>query len=215
MLTLNIGDMTTYQLATLLSIPVISGAIGWITNYLAVKMIFRPHRPWTIFGLITVQGLVPRRQAELAKSIGEVVERELVSHSDIERVLTDPAVHHELNRRISAHIDQLIKEKLATNPLFAMVLQGGFVEGIRDYLASHFTESLPEFVQVTVDHLQSRLDFQQLVEEKIIKFDLAKLEAIIYRISARELKSIEYLGGVLGFFIGLIQVAILLAAETA
>ena len=40
----------------------IGGIIGWSTNWLAVKMIFRPLQPWRLLWLIPIQGLVPRRQ---------------------------------------------------------------------------------------------------------------------------------------------------------
>ncbi len=68
----------------LISIPLISALIGWITNYLAVKMIFRPHIPIKILG-ITFHGILPKRKSALAHEIGETVERELISHDDIKK----------------------------------------------------------------------------------------------------------------------------------
>ena len=49
-----------------------------------------------------------------------------------------------------------------------------------------------------------------MVENKINEFDLLKLESIIISISRRELKQIEYLGGLLGFIIGILQGIIIL-----
>jgi uncharacterized membrane protein YheB (UPF0754 family) len=50
-----------------------------------------------------------------------------------------------------------------------------------------------------------------IVQEKIINFDLDRLEAVILKVSGTELKAIEILGGVLGFVIGLIQAGIMIA----
>jgi uncharacterized membrane protein YheB (UPF0754 family) len=60
-----------------------------------------------------------------------------------------------------------------------------------------------------VDRVEHKLDVSEIVRTKVEAFDLTKLEAIIHEVSARELKTIEVLGGVLGFLVGLVQVAIM------
>jgi uncharacterized membrane protein YheB (UPF0754 family) len=57
--------MTEPTLTTWIAVPAIGGVIGWITNWIAVKMIFRPLRPIRLLGF-RLHGLVPRRQADLA-----------------------------------------------------------------------------------------------------------------------------------------------------
>jgi uncharacterized membrane protein YheB (UPF0754 family) len=52
--------------------PFVGALIGWLTNYLAIKMLFRPRQPRFIFGLLC--RVIPRRQRDLALKIGEVVE---------------------------------------------------------------------------------------------------------------------------------------------
>src|SRR5690606_27819511 len=81
----------------LAGLPVIGGVIGYVTNFVAVRMIFRPRRPVRVFGM-TFQGLVPRRQDELAASIGRTVREHLFSHEDVQELLTRP----ETQARIEA-----------------------------------------------------------------------------------------------------------------
>ena len=69
-------------LSTWISGPLLGGLIGYVTNWLAVKMIFRPFKPRSFLG-IRVQGLIGKRQKELAASIGEAVGGHLLSHQDI------------------------------------------------------------------------------------------------------------------------------------
>ena len=57
--------------------------------------------------------------------------------------------------------------------------------------------------------LDRGLDVHRIVEEKVASFPIARLEALIIEVAARELRSIEVLGGVLGALIGLIQAALL------
>ena len=60
------------------------------------------------------------------------------------------------------------------------------------------------------DDLEGTIDFQAMVAEKMNSFDLERLETIILSLSKRELKHIEWLGGVLGGVIGILQALILL-----
>ncbi|HCX79706.1 MAG TPA: DUF445 domain-containing protein, partial [Firmicutes bacterium] len=57
--------------------PLLGGAIGWVTNYLAIKFLFRPRKPWRI-GPLVIQGVIPRRRKDLAAAVGQVVATELL-----------------------------------------------------------------------------------------------------------------------------------------
>ncbi|MHB8917959.1 MAG: DUF445 family protein, partial [Desulfocucumaceae bacterium] len=56
--------------------------------------------------------------------------------------------------------------------------------------------------------MRENVKFQSIVEARINNFSLERLEKMIVSVSARELKHIEILGGVLGFLIGLVQAVI-------
>jgi len=49
----------------------------------------------------------------------------------------------------------------------------------------------------------------EIIEQKVLQFDLVDLERIIYRVVGKELRHIELLGAVLGLLIGLLQALIL------
>ena len=79
-------------------LPFIGALIGWLTNYIAIKMLFHPREEKRILG-VRLQGVFPRRQQALAKKVGEVVATELVSGEDISRAMKDKARSKELARR--------------------------------------------------------------------------------------------------------------------
>ena len=56
--------------------------IGWFTNYLAIKLLFRPYKEMN-FIFFKIQGLIPKRKNEIIENIAEVVEQELISMTDI------------------------------------------------------------------------------------------------------------------------------------
>lgn len=192
---------------TEMSIPVIAALIGWVTNYIAVKMIFRPRVPINILGF-RLWGLVPKRQKELAQSIGETVEEKLISHKDVQEVLQHPKLIADAEHLISEEIDRFMKNFALGNPMVGMFLQGELAAQVKGMVTDQIKAGLPSFLDRMMVRVEGELDFKEIIRKKIEGFDLSTLEGIIYRISAKELKTIELLGGVLGFFVGIAQLTL-------
>ncbi|MFP4163082.1 MAG: DUF445 domain-containing protein [Chitinispirillaceae bacterium] len=190
-------------------IPFISAAIGWLTNYIAVKMIFRPRSEVRILGL-RIMGLIPKRKADLADKIADTVERELISHKDIRALTQNSDFHDRTGALIKTKIDEFVEAKVASNPLLSMFLTPDMTDKFTVVLMDELQKNIPHMIDHIYDTFEEKIDFRKIISEKINNFELERLEKIVYDISARELKSIEVLGGILGFFVGLVQLGILL-----
>ena len=77
------------KILTIISGPIIGAIIGIFTNYIAVKMLFRPYRAKYIGKLHVpfTPGIIPRRQPALAAALGRMVSEKLVRPEDIKRAL--------------------------------------------------------------------------------------------------------------------------------
>ena len=66
--------------------PIIGSVIGYVTNYIAVKMLFRPLKPIKIgsYTLPFTPGMIPKEQPRLAKAIGEIVGARLITKEVLE-----------------------------------------------------------------------------------------------------------------------------------
>jgi uncharacterized membrane protein YheB (UPF0754 family) len=194
----------------LVAIPIISALIGYVTNYIAVMMLFRPHKPRRL-AFLRLHGLVPRRQAEIAKSLGHLIERDLFSHDDIHAALQGKETADEAAAFLGEQVDQFIANMAEQNPMIGMFLQGDLLAQVKRMLANQMSDKFPAFMERVVERVEHKLDVSAIVQQKIEAFDISKLESVIYEVSARELKTIEILGGILGFVVGLAQVALLSA----
>lgn len=199
--------MTPTDLWTWIAIPALGGIIGWVTNWIAVKMIFRPLKPrWCLF--FRLHGLVPRRQAELAKSIGRVVGTHLVEHRDIVRGLNKL----DFDGILGSVLDRGLGPKIAE--LRSLPLIGGFltedrVRDLRNSIVRGIMVHKDDVLDEVERGLSSGLDVPKLVESKVASFEILKLEKIILEVASRELRSIVVLGFVLGVLIGLGQAALI------
>ena len=191
-------------LGTWLAVPAIGGLIGYVTNWLAVKMIFRPIRERRFLG-IRIQGLVGRRQKELARSIGKVVGSHLVEHKDIVRSLDKLDFAAILSGVLDKGLEPKVKE-LRSLPLIGGFLTEERVASLRDAIARSVMANQDQVLDALEKGLAQGLDVPRLVEEKVADFPVEKVEAMILEVAARELRAIEWLGGVLGALIGIGQV---------
>ncbi len=81
--------------------PLVGAVIGYFTNYIAVKMLFRPRKEIRIFGHVLpfTPGAIPKNKPRLAKAVGDVVENTFFNEEAIaERFLTDEAVDRAVNQ---------------------------------------------------------------------------------------------------------------------
>ena len=190
------------SLWTWILLPLIGGVIGLVTNYIAVKMIFRPLKRRRIL-FVPFHGLVPRRQKELAKSIGKVVGSHLVEHKDIvksfEKLDFDSLLGGVLERGLGPKIQELR----------SLPLIGGFLteERVGDIKVA-IQKSILQHKQTILDEIEKGLDVQKMVEQKVAAFPVLKLEQLILDVAKKELQAITWWGGVLGALIGLLQVAV-------
>ena len=193
----------------IISTLLVSTFIGYITNVVAVRMLFWPRQPINL-GFYTVQGVLPRRQAEIATSLGELVEKELLSLDDVMERINTP----ENQERLVAKISQVMRDRLSE--LLPRIIPRRLIQIIVDTLDKILSQEsahlIDQLFKAGSEYLTREIQISKIVEEKINAYDLKQLEDIIKGISAPELTFIEVLGGVMGFVIGLVQVVILLIA---
>lgn len=191
-------------------LPIVAALIGWITNYLAVKMLFHPRTEIRI-GPISVQGVFPKRQKALARKLGEVVSTELFSAEDVIEKLKAASHSAEVLAFIAPKVRELITDELPKQiPMLAMVLTPQLVETLESAVLKLLTPLIDGVFEQLQTKIAEELDVHAIVEEKVENFSSERLEAMLFAIMKREFRFIEILGGVLGFLIGCAQAALLI-----
>ncbi len=189
----------------LLAAPFICALIGWVTNYLAVKMLFRPHHPIKVW-FLEIQGIFPKRQKALARNLGQLVEGELLSHEDVKRVIEDPRFLRSFKEMASEYVEELLASKLsAIHPMAGMLLGGSMGERVKTMLTDEIASLIPRVIEITSQQIEEQLDFSAIVQQKVEDFSMDRLEHILFSIMSKEFKFIEVVGAVLGFLIGVLQ----------
>ena len=191
------------------TLPFIGALIGWLTNYIAIKMLFHPKNEMRFF-FIPVQGVFPKRQKLLAQKLGQVVSEELVSAQDVTDHLKEKATSEAVLNHIALRLEEGISSRLpGAFPILAMLKSSDMAEKIKNMLLDQMGSLNEELIDKISGELEEELDVQRIVEEKVAAFSSDKLEEILVSIMRREFKFVEMVGAVLGFFIGVAQILLL------
>lgn len=192
----------------LLFLPIIGGLIGWLTNWLAIKLIFKPHQPYKIpiVGK-TIQGLLPKRKGDLARSVAKTVENDLLPKESLLSRVKEMKLKDKIEQATIKVVQRRLDEKLSYLPsLFREKIK----DFLKDILMKELDYNLDGFLVQVQEQIVQESNLGQIVEEQINQFDTERLEKLVLNIVAKELKHIEILGGILGFLIGIVQALIVM-----
>jgi len=191
-------------------IPVISAFIGWITNRIAIKMLFHPRQPRNILG-ITFQGIFPKRQKQFAEKLGKLVSAEFLSFSDIEEKISDPGNLKKIMPMIENHVDDFLRNRLSDEmPVISMFIGDKTISKLKEAFMKEIEILFPQVMKQYAGNLKTELDLEHIVIKKVSAFSSDKLEEVLLQIMSKEFKFVEIIGAVIGFIIGLAQVIITL-----
>lgn len=140
--------------------PLLGALIGYVTNYIAIRMLFRPLRPWCLFGLRVplTPGIIPARRSELARRMGEMVGDHLLTVDDVGRALGKESIRLELRMTVTDKLGRFLDRP--SGPLANLVPQ-------------HFRTRFDEIVQLTQDKITGLLAhylFSDRFEEQLRTF---------------------------------------------
>ena len=194
----------------LLVMILISGAIGWITNWIAIKMLFRPHKEINL-GLFKIQGLIPKRRAEIGSGIANIIQNELISVKDVISNIDREEFSKRLNSLIDEVLDKNLKKKVKEKfPLLQMFFTDKVAKDVGNTIKDIVMENQEKIFEIFSNYAEENIDFEVIISDKISNFSLDKLEEIITFLAKKELKHIEVIGAILGMLIGAVQYLITL-----
>jgi len=96
--------------------PLVGALIGYVTNFVAIKMLFRPLNEIRLFGLRIpfTPGILPRERRKLADSIGDMVERELLTPGVLRERLAKTEVRGNIESALGSYTNQVLERPVSS-----------------------------------------------------------------------------------------------------
>jgi len=194
-----------YKYIVYIAIPVLGAFIGWLVNFLAIEMLFRPRYPVHILG-IHIQGLLPKRQQFLAQELGRLAQEELLAGTHVK----DGLLQGDSVQNIVGFIEHKIDDYLLNTfpdkyPITSVFFGSNRKAQIKADLIGEVHVAVPELLAHYADNMDKQIDIQDIVSQKIMELNPMELEKTMKETLGMELKQISFLCGGLGFLVGLVQ----------
>lgn len=188
--------------------PLISAIIGWFTNWLAIKMLFHPQQPYYILGY-NIQGVFPKRQHLIAEQLGTLISEKLFNTEELMQQLHLPDNIYHIKPDFDTYLDSFLRSKIKENlPLLGIFISEKNILKMRDSIVTELNVLIPTAIQDFTHKIHTEIDVKTIVSSKVKKFSILQLEEMLQDIISHELRFVEIVGAVVGFLIGLLNVAI-------
>lgn len=155
-----------------LTASLVGAIIGYITNWLAIKMLFRPHEEKKVLGIKIpfTPGLIPKERYRIAKSVGETIGTHLLSKETIVEALNSNKMRNHTKAWIASkvqdlsHCEDTVEHKLKA--VFKDNYEGTLLQ-IKTDIAKYFYETIisSEGFKLKINQIISE-NFKKLVKHK-------------------------------------------------
>lgn len=126
---------TTYFIA-----PLLGGLIGYITNDIAIRMLFRPHKAKYLFGIHIpfTPGIIPKEKGRIAEAIGGVISENLMNNEVLEKYL----LSDEMIGKVRSAVEEFISTQQRNQESVARFLGHYLSKDEIDSIAQNINQSI-------------------------------------------------------------------------
>ena len=177
--------------------------VGWGTNALAVRMLFRPYRPWRV-GPWVLQGVFPQRQAAVAERLGELT-ADLLPPQRLRQAVAAPATMEAVRQALVAALVQRVARVVDLGPGVLGAAGKRLLGTLEDAVDAELRRRLPGLMERVAGAAVEGLHVAQVVEEQVAALPPERLEEMLLSVLRRELRFVEGAGALLGGLVGMVQ----------
>ena len=175
--------------------PLLGGVIGYITNDIAIRMLFRPHKAKYVFGIHIpfTPGIIPKEKGRIAEAVGGVISENLMNKEVLEKYL----LSEDMTGKVRSAVEKFIATQQRNN------------ETVLQFLGHYLSKEEIDTIAQNINRSITKQTYEKLADssvgEKVAHIAIGHVAQKLTIDGAQELLS--GIGGTLG---GLGGMAVLL-----
>jgi uncharacterized membrane protein YheB (UPF0754 family) len=193
-----------------LIMPIFGFITGFVTDWLALKMIFYPREPKG-FLFFRWQGLFQKRRSQVALDYGGLIADEVLTVRNVmEAVLTGPK-SDKLFALIQREVQRTIDTQTSiAKPIVAFAVGGREFQELKRTAATKAIEYLPQTVRYVEDYATDALDVHNTIVDKMRQLTPVEFEGILRPAFKQDEWKLIAVGAIIGGLVGELQVLLFL-----
>ncbi len=192
-------------------LPAFGLAVGYLTNYLALMMIYEPRQPKKI-GPFTFHGVMHKRQKQIAEDYGRIAAAEILTPSHMMEAILKGPLSDRMFSLIERHVKRAVDESAGiARPFIAMSIGTGKYGAMKESAVRRVMEHLPEAMTHVEDYLQDAMGLSDLLSERMGMLEPEEFEGVLRPAMQEDEWQLIAVGAFLGVCVGIFQYTVMFA----
>ena len=200
-----------------LVMPVFGLLTGWFTDWLALRMIFRPQEPRRyLFGLVEWQGLFLKRRREIADEYGALVADEVLTPRNIMEAILKGPLSDRLFNMVQKQVQRMVDDRAGLAKPFVVLAVGSTkYQEMKRLIAEKVMERMPETMRHIERYAADAMDIRNTLTGKMRELTPTEFETLLRPAFQQDEWILIAVGAALGFLVGELQVFLMLHHRVA
>jgi len=179
--------------------------VGYLTNFLAIKLIFKPTKKINL-GLFTIQGLFLKRQKEVAEEYSEIITSNIISIEKLYDSIFKNTKSDKIKILIERNFDKLINDLIDdSNPNIKNLFPKSKLQYMKNIAVYRFLQEIPIALKDTYEYSEKQLDLKNTIREKMASLPSEDFISFLRPVFQEDEFKLIIVGAALGCFAGFLQ----------
>jgi len=189
-------------------LPVGGLIVGYLTNWLALKLIFSPTEPRYFLGM-KFQGLFIKRQVEVSKGYSRIIAENIMTMPKIFDSIFNGPSSDKLVQIIEKHVNESIDQTVGYGSVLLRLTSGSdSYDGVKTIACQRLVEEIPAHIHLIFDYAKQALDIEHTLEEKMTSLSPEDFVGFLRPVFQEDELKLIIVGAVLGMIAGFLQIPI-------
>jgi uncharacterized membrane protein YheB (UPF0754 family) len=190
--------------------PAFGFAVGFISDYIALNMLFRPTQPTKFFGFIRFQGLLHAQRDKITRDYAKILADDLFSPEILfDGIIKGPG-SDKLFALAAKEVEAAIDSQTGiAGPIVALAIGTKRYRALKDKVVQLVLERFPSTLLEAQDYATSVIDLESTIVEKMNQLTNDEYESILRPVFKDDEPLMIAIGGILGGVVGELQVLII------
>jgi len=192
-------------------LPLFGVLVGFATNWLAIKMIFKPTQPYKV-GPFRFQGLFLKRQQEVAEEYSSIISSKILTTEAMFNFMLRGPGAEKMGAIMQRHVEEVIDQSTGVNKgIIEWVAGGEKLTIIKNIAFFRFKQELPIYIQSVFQYAEEALDIRNSLRDKMQALSPNEFEGFLRPAFQEDETTLILVGAFLGGLAGLLQYFIFFA----